>query len=694
MNPRTLAALALSLAAVTTVLAQGDSPTPAGLKAPGPQPLAALPYIPSLDVSAMDRSVDPCVDLYAYSCGGWMKDNPIPPDQPRWDVYDKLHDANQQYLWGILQTASNADSPRSANEQKIGDYFAACMDDASVEQAGAAPLKADLDAIAALGSVAEIPRFLGGTHPRTGGAGMMFGFGADQDLKNSDQVVAYATAGGLGLPDRDYYFKKDPKSVETRARYLAHVQQMLELLGDSPGAAAEGAKKVLEIETALAKTSLTRVEKRDPYRIYNRMKIAELDKLTPSFRWEEYLAASGAPAVTDLIVTEPAFFKTLGKRLRKTSLADWKTYLRWHLVSERAPYLSSKFAQASFDFYRGYLRGVKKMLPRWKRCVGWVDRDLGEAMGQVFVQKTFPPDVKARTLDMVGRIEKAMAARLDDLPWMTAATKTQALAKLATVKNKIGYPDKWRDYGALEIRRGEFLGNVTRAAVFETNREFAKIGKPVDRTEWGMTPPTVNAYYSSSMNDINFPAGVLLPPLFDPRLDDAPNYGDTGGTIGHELIHGFDDEGRKFDAKGNLTDWWTEADAKEFEKRAQCVVDQYAQYTVVDDIKINSRLTLGEDVADLGGTILAWLAWKSAVAGKTLEPADGLTPDQRFFVGFAQWACENVRDENRRLTAMTDPHSPGVYRINGVVANMPEFAAAFSCKTGQPLVRANACRIW
>ena len=694
MNLRTLAALALLLAAFTTVLAQSGEPTSGGFRPDGPQPLTALPYTPSLDVSAMDRSVDPCVDLYAYSCGGWMKANPIPPDQPRWDVYDKLHDANQQFLWGILKEASAPDPSRSANRQKIGDYFGACMDEPSIEQAGAAPLKTDLDAIASLGSIAEIPRFLGKVHPKTGGSGMMFGFGADQDLKNSDQVVAYAFAGGLGLPDRDYYFKKDPKSVETRGRYLAHVQQMLELLGDSPGAAAEGARKVMEIETALAKTSLTRVEKRDPYKIYHRMKIADLDKLTPSFRWEDYLAASGAPAVTDLIVTEPAFFKTLGKRLGKTTLADWKIYLRWHLVRDRAPYLSSKFAQADFNFYRGYLRGVKQMLPRWKRCVGWVDRDLGEALGQVFVEKTFPPDVKARTLDMVERIEKAMQARLNELPWMTAATKTQALAKLAGVKNKIGYPDKWRDYGALEIRTGDFLGNVARAAVFETNREFAKIGKPVDRTEWGMTPPTVNAYYSSSMNDINFPAGVLIPPLFDPKLDDAPNYGDTGGTIGHELIHGFDDEGRKFDAKGNLTDWWTEADAKEFEKRAQCVVDQYAQYTVVDDIKINSRLTLGEDVADLGGTILAYMAWKSATAGQKLEPADGLTPDQRFFVGFAQWACENVRDENKRLTAMTDPHSPGAYRINGVVANMPEFAAAFSCKPGQPLVHANVCRIW
>jgi len=681
MRSRVLVVMAVVLTAATAAGAQEK------------RPLAFLPYTPSLDPSAMDRSVSPCEDLYSFSCGGWMKNNPIPPDQPRWSVYGKLADENQQYLWGILEEAAAPDPSRPAPRKKIGDYFAACMDEAAVEKAGASALGPDLEAVGSLRSVDRIADFLGAQHLRSGG-GMMFGFGADQDPKDSERVIAWAVAGGLGLPDRDYYVKDDAKSKETRERYEAHVARMLGLLGDSPQVAKRGAAAVMRIETALAEASLTRVEKRDPYKIYHKMSVAKLQELTPAFSWRRYLRAAGASSVRELNVTEPAFFKELDTRLRAESLADWKTYLRWHLARERAPYLSSAFVKENFDFYRGYLRGVKATQPRWKRCVGWVDRDLGEALGQVFVEKTFDPETKARTLDMVRRIETAMEARIRSLGWMGDATKAKALDKLRAVRNKIGYPDRWRDYGKLEIRRDDFLGNVRRAAEFESRRQLGKIGKPVDRDEWGMTPPTVNAYYNPSMNDINFPAGVLQPPLFDPKLDDAPNYGNTGATIGHELIHGFDDEGRQFDARGNLTDWWTEADGKEFEKRASCIADQYAQYVVVDDVKINSRLTLGEDVADLGGTILAWEAWRSAVAGKTLETRDGLTPEQRFFVGYAQWVCENDRDENLRLNAVTNPHSPGKYRINGVVANMPEFREAFACRPGQALVREDVCKIW
>ncbi len=683
---------------LAAVLLTALSSALAGDPAPDKRPLAELPYTPSLEPAFMDRSVDPCADLYTFSCGGWMRQNPSPPDQPRWNVYMKVTDENRQFLWGMLEAAAKPDPGRTAEQQKIGDYFGACMDEAAVEKLGAAPLKPDLDAIAALRSKKEIARWVAGAHLRISGGYQptVFGFGAAQDPGNSEQVIAWATAGGLGLPDRDYYVKDDAQSIATRRRYVAHVATMLGLIGESKAAAEEDAETVMRIETALARASLTRVELRDPHKTYHKMAVQKLQKISPSFRWDEYLTAGGAGGIHELNVTEPKFFEALDGQLRREGLDAWKAYLRWHLVKDRAPFLSSPFVDADFAFYRGYLRGVKEKQPRWKRCVGWVDRDLGEALGKVFVERTFPPDVKARTVDMVQRIEKAMQARIEGLDWMSAATKKQALAKLSALRNKIGYPDRWRDYSKLEIRPGDFLGNVDRATTFESRRQLAKIGKPVDRTEWDMTPPTVNAYYNPSMNDMNFPAGVLLPPLFDPKLDDAPNYGDTGGTIGHELIHGFDDEGRQFDAAGNLKDWWTDADGKEFDRRAACVADQYAQYTVVDDIKINSRLTLGEDVADLGGLILAWIAWKDATAARTLEPRDGLTPEQRFFVGFAQWTCENQRDEDKRVNAMTNPHSPGVYRINGVVVNMPEFADAFSCKPGSPLVKPadKVCRIW
>ena len=681
----------------TVTLPPAAPPTgQAAVEDQGKRPLSALPYTPSLETSFMDRSVDPCTDFYRYSCGGWMKKNPIPADQPRWTVYGKLHDESQQFLWGLLNEAGQAKPGRSPNAQKIGDYFAACMDEAALEKQGAATLQADLAGIAGLRTKDDLARYLGGVHQRMpfGYHSAMFAFGVDQDPGNSEQVIAWASAGGLGLPDRDYYTKEDKKSVEIRGRYQGHIATVLGLAGEPAAQAQNDAKTVLRIETTLAKAALTRVERRDPYKIYHKKKWAELQALTPNFRWQDYLSAVGAPAMAEVNVTEPAFYTALSNLLKTEDLATWQAYLRWHVVRARSQYLSSAFVKADFDFYRSYLRGVKEQQPRWKRCVAWVDRDLGEAMGQVFVDKVFPAGVKKKALDMVTRIEQVMGERIGRLDWMSEPTKKQALAKLSSMRNKIGYPDKWRDYSTLQIVRGDFLGNVERATVFETKRQLAKVGKPVDRGEWGMTPPTVNAYYNASMNDMNFPAAVLLPPLFDPKLDDAPNYGNTGGTIGHELVHGFDDEGRNFDAKGNLRDWWTAADAKEFEKRTSCIADQYAQYVIVDDIKINSKLTLGEDVADLGGLILAWEAWQQVTHNQRLQPMDGLSPEQRFFVGFAQWTCENQRDEDKRVAALTNPHSPGIYRINGVVANMPEFAKAFACKATAPLVRKNICKVW
>ena len=657
-------------------------------------PLFSLPYTPSLDKAAMDRSVNPCTNFYKYACGAWNKTNPMPPDQASWNVYSKLTNENQRFLWGILQEASQAPATRTPLQQQVGDFFAACMDEASIETAGRAPLAPALSRLASIKSLKDLPAFVGQQHLALGGGDMFFGYGSNQDFENSSQVISFASAGGLGLPDRDYYTKTDAKSEEIRNKYVEHVQRMLELLGDVPALAAAEAKDILAIETDLAKASLTQVEKRDPYKLFHKLTLEQLQALTPAFSWTDYFQALGTPPSANINVTEPAFFQELQKQLSKRALGEWKMYLRWHLAHDAAPFLSQPFVNANFEFYSKYLRGTPQLKPRWKRCVQYTDQDLGEALGQVFVAKTFTPETRQRTQAMTKEIEAAMQSEIEQLPWMGAATKAKALEKLHAIVNKIGYPDKWRDYSAVVVQRDDFEGNVVRSATFETKRQLAKIGKPVDRGEWGMTPPTVNAYYDSQMNDINFPAGVLQPPLFDPKMDEAPNYGNTGATIGHELTHGFDDEGRQFDAQGNLKDWWTKKDAEEFTKRAECIANQYSQYTIVDNIKINGHLTLGEDTADLGGTLLAYIAWKHATQGQSLKPIDGFTPDQRFFIGMAQWACGDERTENKRANAITNPHSPEEFRINGVVANMPEFANAYSCKVGRPMVRRPVCKVW
>jgi putative endopeptidase len=658
---------------------------------PSEKPLQSLPYTPSLDINAMDTTADACIDFYQYTCGGWMKSNPIPGDQASWSVYGKMESENEQFLWGILEDSARLNAKRTAAQQKIGDYFAACMNANAVEKAGMTPLIPTIEEIAGLKSTADIPAFLAGEFYSDS---ILFAFTSGQDFADAEKVIAFIYAEGLGLPDRDYYLKTDPKSEELRKKYLEHVQRVFELLGDAPREATQEAQIVMSMETELAKASLTLVEKRNPHNLDHKMTRDQLQKLTPDFDWSIYLNTSGDGEVKIFNITEPKFFEQLNVELKSHPLSDWKTYLRWHATSAKSPYMSSKFVEEDFNFNRKALRGVVEQQPRWKKCVQWVDRDLGEALGQEFVRRTFTPEMKQKTLLMTKQVEQAMDEDIKALPWMSPETKRQALAKLHGIRNKVGYPDKWRNYSALEIKSSDFYGNVERSTTFEFKRRLSKIGKPLDRGEWSMTPPTVNAYYDSQMNDINFPAGVLQPPLYDPKMDDAPNYGNTGATIGHELTHGFDDEGREYDARGNLRDWWTKEDAEKFNDRVQCVKDQYKEYIVVDDIHINSELTAGEDVADLGGTILAYMAWKKEIEGKRLEPIQGFTPDQRFFIGMAQWVCNNERPENLRLRAATDPHSPGKYRINGVVSNMPEFQKAFNCKPGQPMVREKACRVW
>jgi endothelin-converting enzyme/putative endopeptidase len=651
---------------------------------------------PVLDVSAMDNTVDPCVDFYTYSCGGWIKKNPIPSDQSRWGTSEKLEDDNRAQLRAILEEAATPNPARDAVTQKIGDYYASCMDETAIDKLGAKPLVPELARIASMKSKQDLAEYIATPQfpPTLDDGGMLFAFRSDQDYKDSSQVIAEADQGGLGLPDRDYYLKDDPKSEELRKAYLVHVAKIFELVGDSPADAAIEAATVMRIETELAKGQMTQVERRDPPSLYHKMTVEELQKLAPAFGWNAYFTKTGLGPLNTLNVVTPAYFHVMSEQLDKVSLADWKIYLRWHAAHSAARDLSAAFVKENFAFYGKTLRGQEQLPPRWKRCTSDVDEDLGEALGQAYVKKYFSPEAKLAALKIVQEVEAAMQSEIQALPWMGAATKKQALIKLHAIANKIGYPDNWRDYSALAIVRGDEIGNSERASWFEFHRQLAKIGKPVDHTEWGMTPPTVNAYYDPQKNDINFPAGILQPPLFSALSDAAPNYGNTGATMGHELTHAFDDEGSQFDAQGNLRDWWTDADRKEFQQRAQCVVDQFSGYTIIDDIKVNGKLTNGEDLADLGGTLLAYLAWKEDTKNQKLGPLDGLTPEQRFFVAYGQSWCTNERDENKRLRATVDPHSPEKYRVNGVVSNLAEFRAAFHCQPGQPMVRENACRVW
>ncbi len=656
-----------------------------------------MPYSPSLDLTSLDRSVNPCDDFYKFSCGGWIKNNPIPADQASWSVYAKLGNANQQFLWGILEADSKPAASRTAVQQKVGDYFESCMNTTAIDAAGLSPLAPSLARLGSLQSREGLIAAITELHHRTAGS-FFFGSRTGQDAVESSTIIVEVGAGGLGLPDRDYYLKPDPKSAKIREQYAAYIQQLMTLAGEAADQAKADADATLRIETALAKASLTRVQRRDPHATYHMMTLAQLGELAPAVDWAHYFAVQGAPGVAQsgakVNVSQPEFMKAVQAELTTEDIAALRSYLRFHLLTSAAPYLAHPFEQAQFDFFSHTLRGTPAMAPRWKTCTRAVDRSLGEALGQEFVARTFGADMKAKTQRMTEQIEAAMGQEIQSLDWMSPETKTEALRKLHAIRNKIGYPEHWRDYSTLTVKRNDYFGDVTRAFQFAEAREWNKLGKPVDLNEWGMTPPTVNAYFNPQMNDINFPAGVLQAPLYDPKLDDAPNYGNTGATIGHELTHAFDDEGRQFDARGNLRDWWTPADAAAFESRISCLRTQYTGYTIVDDIHINSKLTSGEDVADLGGTLLAYIAWKKQTEGQSLQTVDGFTPDQRFFVGMAQWACEDSRPENLRVSALTNAHSPGFARINGIVSNMPEFGKAFSCKAGQPMVHTPTCRVW
>jgi putative endopeptidase len=659
---------------------------------PPASPASAAVPAPSssgLQLDAMDKTADACTDFYQFACGGWIAKNPVPADRAGFGRFDELRERNDDTLHRILEAAASGRDPES---KKIGDYYASCLDEPAIDAKGAAPLDPLLRKIAALSTVADLAPLVAELH--TIGVNVFFQFGSQADFKDASVEMAIADQGGLGLPDRDYYFKDDPKSVELRAKYLEHIGRMSALLGAGSDQAGGAARQAMAIETALAKGALDAVSRRDPNKVYHKMSNAELQALTPQFIWSRYYTGIGSPPVYALNVAEPDFLKAFGQIVAATPLDAIKAYLRWQLVNASAPVLAKAFVDENFRFFGTALTGATELRPRWKRCVQYTDSDLGEALGQAFIKEAFGPQAKADTLKMVHELEAALQTDIESVAWMTPATKKEALIKLHAVADKIGYPDHWRDYGALNVVRGDALGNSQRANAFEFHRQMSKIGKPVNKEEWAMTPPTVNAYYNPLENNINFPAGILQPPFYSARADAAVNFGGSGAVIGHELTHGFDDQGRQFDSRGNLKDWWTPADAKSFEDRAQCIVDEYAGFTAIDDVKLNGKLTLGENTADNGGLRIALMAYLTRTAGQPAAVLDGFTPEQRVFMGWGQVWCENVRPERARMLAQINPHSPGHDRVNGVVSNMPEFQKAFACKADAPMVRKNQCRVW
>ena len=656
--------------------------------APAAAPAAA--GLAVFDPSLIDASVDPCHDLYHYACGGWIKANPIPPDQAVYGRFTELNIHNRDKLHEILDAATA--QPTEAN-RKVADYYGACLDEAGIEAKGLDPLKPELARIDALASKKDLAALV--AHLHAIGADVLFGFGAQPDFKDATRNIAGQGAGGLGLPDRDYYFKTDAKSVQQRADYEAHIARLLALGGASPDQAAKQAKAVLALETALARHALDRVQRRDPATVYHKQPVHALDRLAPHFAWAAYIKDSGAPSFADLNIMEPEFDKGLDHVITATSLPVLKTYLRWQLLHAAAPLLSKPFVDENFAFYGKIMRGTKELEPRWRRCVNQTDGALGEALGKLYVEKYFGPDAKERVEQLIGDLRAAYAKDLEALPWMGEETKKRALEKLQAMVDKIGYPAKWRDYSSLEVKRDDALGNDFRASAFETRRRLDKIGQPVDRGEWSQTPPTVNAYYSPLHNDINFPAGILQPPFFSMTADDAENYGSIGAIIGHEMTHGFDDKGREFDKNGDLNDWWTADDAKNFDSRVQCLSDQAGAFVAVDDVKQNGKLTLGENTADNGGLHIAYAAYKARDAGQPETTIAGHTPDQRYFLAYAQKWCTNMTPEAARLQALTNPHPMPEFRINGVVSNMAEFAKAFNCPADAAMSRGEkACRVW
>jgi putative endopeptidase len=640
-----------------------------------------------IELQSLDRSVDACTDFYQFACGGWMAANPMPADRQRWGRFNQLQDQNFTILRRILETPA-----ATGDRKKASDYYAACMDEAGIEAKGERPLGADLARIAAITRKDALPALV--AHLQGIGVNVFFRFSTRTDLRDATRQIADVDQGGLGLPDRDYYLKTDARSLELKQKYQSHVQKMLGMLKTPPDRAEADARAVLAVETKLADAALDRTARRDPATTDHMMSRADWQALTPDFDWSMYLAAAGAPAFSQINVSVPSYLKSLNALLTSTSLNDLKAYLAWQLVNASAEMLPKAFADADFDFFSRTLGGQEAQLPRWQRCVTQTDQELGEALGKAFVDEAFGPAAKADTLKMVEGIKAAMKQDIDAASWMSADTKRAAEVKLNAVADRIGYPEKWRDYSSVKVAREDALGNLQRTTAFERKRDLNKIGKPVDLSEWGMTPPTVNAYYSSNRNNINFPAGILQPPFYQAGRDAAVNYGGAGAVVGHELTHGFDDQGRKFDGKGNLRDWWTEGDAKAYEQRSSCIADQYSEYIVAGDTHLNGKLTLGENTADNGGVRLALMAYLAG-PGQTAAPVmDGFTPEQRLFIGFGQVWCENRRPEFERLRAATDPHSSGKYRVNGTVSNMPEFQKAFGCKADAPMVRQQQCRVW
>jgi len=640
----------------------------------------------------LDRSCKPCDDFNQFAMGGWMKNNPIPAEYPNWGSFTMLADRNQTVLRTILEDATKANRAAGSNQQKIGDFYSSCMDTTAIGAAGVKPLAADFAAIERVKSTSELEPLL--ARLQQTGAGYLFRFGSTQDLDDATQVIAEINQGGLGLPDRDYYTRTDGKSVELRKDYEAHVAKMFALAGDPEEKAAAQAKTVMALETALANASMSRVQMRDPHAVWHKMTLPQLKELAPGWNWEAYFRQRNTPEFTAINVSQPDFFKETNRLLTATPLDDWKTYLRWHVLHASATQLSDTLVEENFNFYGNKLSGTKQLQPRWKRCSQSVNRNLGEALGQVYVEKYFPPEAKAHARVMVMNLIAALKSDIPALGWMGADTRKAALEKLEAFQIKIGYPDKWRDYSALAVDQGSYLANERRAIAFENARELNKIGKPVDRGEWQMTPPTVNAYYDATMNEIVFPAGILQPPFYDPKADDAINYGGMGAAIGHEITHGFDDEGSQFDAKGNLRDWWTKEDRKNFDERAGCVQKQFDGYEVEPGLHENGKLVLGESIADLGGLAISYAAYEKSIEGKRPATLGGFTPEQRFFLGWAQVWGANLRPENARLMANTNEHPLPKFRTNGPLSNMDLFAKAFGCKKRDSMVRETVCKIW
>jgi putative endopeptidase len=645
---------------------------------------------PPLDPKNIDPSVKPGDDFFQYANGAWIKRTEIPPEYSRWGAFNELIERNNDALHTIAEKALQTPvDPKLAPEtQKVGDYYASGMDEKAVEATRTTPLTQEFQKIDAMKDRQDVLKEI--AHLHSIGINAFFNFGSGQDAKDSTHDIAQAVQGGLGMPDRDYYTKQDPDMKDKREKYVAHVTKMLTLLGEPAGKAAEDAKKIMALETKLAEASRTRVELRDPIKNYNKMRVRQLQDLTPDWNWSAYFDAIKLVEAGDINVHQPEFFKAANDLFKTTSLEDWKPYLRWHVINATAPYLSKDFVDEDFDFNQRILRGTQQDKPRWKRVVTSEDDDIGEALGKLYVGFYFPPKAKARALELVNNLKQALADRIKTLDWMDEPTKQEALKKLAAMNVKIGYPGKWLDYSLLQIDRGPFVLNALRAAQFEADRDLQKIGKPVDRTDWGMTPPTVNAYYNPNMNEIVFPAGILQPPFFYANADDAVNYGAIGAVIGHEMTHGFDDQGRQFDAAGNLRDWWSKKSADEYNKRRKAVVDQYSAYEPLPGMHVNGELTQGENIADIGGLKLAYAALQKALdehpeqRGKKI---DGLTPEQRFFLSFAAIWRSKIRDEDQKLRLTTDPHSPAQFRVNGPLANMPEFQKAFKVPDGSAMVR-------